>query len=103
MKDDLAGGTLPSKHFGVNAAWWAIMILALNLNVIMKTLVLGPEWGRKRMKAIRFGFINVAGRIQERGRRLRIRLQAASAVTELLLTARMKILELAQSPPGAVA
>ncbi len=101
MKEDLAGGTLPSQHFGVNAAWWAIMILALNLNVIMKTLVLGPGWERKRMKAIRFGFINVAGRIQERGRRLRVRLQAASPVTDLLLAARMRILELALPQPSA--
>jgi len=32
MKDDLAGGKLPSEDFGENAAWWWIMILALNLN-----------------------------------------------------------------------
>ena len=31
MKSDLAGGQLPSARFGANAAWWAIMILALNL------------------------------------------------------------------------
>src|SRR5450631_2448658 len=28
MKDDLAGGTMPSALFGVNAAWWTIMIIA---------------------------------------------------------------------------
>jgi hypothetical protein len=32
MKEDLAGGTLPSGDFGENAAWWWIMILAFNLN-----------------------------------------------------------------------
>jgi hypothetical protein len=32
MKDDLAGGKLPSAYFGVNAAWWPIMIIAMNLN-----------------------------------------------------------------------
>jgi hypothetical protein len=43
MKDDLAGGQFPSADFGENAAWWAIMLLALNLNVIMQRLVLGKE------------------------------------------------------------
>ena len=36
MKDDLAGGKLPSDDFGENAAWWWIMILAHNLNAMMK-------------------------------------------------------------------
>ena len=39
MKDDLAGGRLPSGLFGANAAWWAIMVFAHNLNVMMKRLV----------------------------------------------------------------
>ncbi len=39
MKEDLAGGNLPSGDFGENAAWWLIMVLSLNLNVIMKRLV----------------------------------------------------------------
>ena len=33
MKEDLAGGKLPSSDFGENAAWWWIMILAFNLNI----------------------------------------------------------------------
>ena len=33
MKDDLAGGSLPSGDFGENAAWWWIMILAFNLKL----------------------------------------------------------------------
>jgi len=32
MKTDLAGGRLPSGRFGANAAWWALMIPAHNLN-----------------------------------------------------------------------
>ena len=33
MKQDLAGGKLPSGNFGENAAWWGITVLAFNLNV----------------------------------------------------------------------
>jgi len=36
MKEDLAGGRLPSADFGVNAAWWWIMIISLDLNAMMK-------------------------------------------------------------------
>lgn len=41
MKDDLAGGKLPSSDFGTNAAWWWIMIIALNLNVMLKNSGVG--------------------------------------------------------------
>jgi hypothetical protein len=44
MKEDLAGGTLPSGDFGENAAWWWIMVLAFNLNAALKSLVLGGRW-----------------------------------------------------------
>ena len=48
MKEDLAGGKLPSGKFGENAAWWWIMILAHNLNAAMKGLVLQGSWVRKQ-------------------------------------------------------
>lgn len=63
MKSDFAGGRFPSGDFGENAAWWWIMIFAYNLNVLMKRLVLGESWVNKRMKAIRFGIINIAARV----------------------------------------
>jgi hypothetical protein len=63
MKEDLAGGKLPSSHFGENAAWWWIMILAFNLNAAMKRLVLEESWVAKRMKAIRFSLIGLPGRV----------------------------------------
>jgi len=40
FKDALAVGKLPSDDFGENAAWWWIMILALNLNAMMKKLAM---------------------------------------------------------------
>ena len=40
---NLAGGKLPSADFGENAAWWWIMILALNLNAMMKKLALADS------------------------------------------------------------
>lgn len=98
QKDDLAGGTLPSGRFGANAAWWALMILAHNLNSIMKRLVLGPAWIARRMKALRFGLIALPGRLIRHARGLVIRLPASHPALQQLLAARRKILALAGGP-----
>jgi len=87
MKSELAGSQLPSGKFGVNAAWWAIMILALNLNSAMKQLVLAPalgkRWARKRLKAIRYHIINLPGRIVNHARELWIKIGGTAALSRL--------------------
>lgn len=98
MKEDLAGGKLPSGDFGENAAWWWIMILSLNLNNAMKRLVLRKSWAPKRMKAIRFSLINIPGRIVERSRELIIRLARENPAYALLVEARISIKELSWAP-----
>jgi hypothetical protein len=98
MKEDFAGGKLPSGDFGENAAWWWIMILAMNFNTIMKRLVLGGSWASRRMKGIRFSFINIAGRIVERSRELIIRLVKGHPIFELYLEARCRITEMIPVP-----
>ena len=97
MKEDLAGGKLPSALFGANAAWWWIMVLAFNLNTAMKQLVLKESWAAKRMKAIRFSLITLPGRIIERSRELIIRIAKGHPSLEVLLNARQRIMELAPS------
>ena len=98
MKEELAGGTLPSGLFGANAAWWAIMVLAHNLNALMKRLVLGPAWVAKRMKALRFALIHLPGRVLRRSRRLIVRLPRGHPGLDLVLAARLRILALARGP-----
>ncbi len=100
MKEDLAGGKLPSDDFGENAAWWWIMILALNLNAAMKALALGEGWTKKRMKAIRFKLINLPARIVERSHGLWVRLSENHPSLELLLSIRSKIAALVPAPSG---
>jgi hypothetical protein len=92
MKEDLAGGKLPSGLFGANAAWWQIMILAFNINSAMKRLVLGESWGSRRMKAVRFWLINLPGRVLKRGGELFVRLCGGHASNELLFEARRRML-----------
>ena len=99
MKEDLAGGKLPSGDFGENAAWWGITVLAFNLNaygsginVAMQRLVLGERWLGKRLKAMRFGLISLPGRVVKHARGLYVRLSGGHPGQELLVGARQRIL-----------
>lgn len=102
MKDDLAGGKLPSGEFGENAAWWGIMILTLNLNAAMKRLVLPQNWRRKRLKAVRFGLINLAGQVRTRSRQLQLLLSPKQPAYALLLQIRERIAQLARGKPPTI-
>ena len=99
MKNDL-GGKLPSGSFGENAAWRRCMILAFNLNSLMKNLVFKGEWKRKRMKAIRYWIINIRARIIAHSRQLIIRLRDAHPSFSLMKNARARIMELGCVPAG---
>jgi len=89
-----------SGDFGENAAWWWIMILALNLNAAFKSLVLGGKWVWKRMKAIRFSLINIPARIIGRSRQLSLRLNAGDPAYGWLMSIRAKIARLLPAPSG---
>ena len=97
MKEDLAGGRLPSGKFGENAAWWWIMVLAFNISSAMKRLVLKGSWTTRRMKAIRFSLINLPGRVMTHARELVLRISREHPSLEILLAARRSIMELASS------
>ena len=98
MKEDLAGGHLPSGDFGENAAWWWMMILASNLDVIMKRLVLGQSWATKRLKAIRFQLINLPGRVINHARGLIVRISKSHPSFHSLVEARNRIAYFARAP-----
>ena len=97
MKRDLAGGVMPCDRFGANAAWWAVMLLAYNLTTIMKTVVLGGSWRRRKMKALRLHFICVAGRVVRRAKQIRIKV--ASVAHALMSAAASRIQAFALPPP----
>ena len=67
------------------------MILAFNLNSLMKHLALPEEWESKRLKAVRFGLINLAGRVVSRSRQLLIRLSGSHPAYPILLEVRRKL------------
>ena len=98
LKRDLAAGRLPSGLFGANAAWWAIAALAFNLNSAVTRLGMGGKWVNKRFKGLRFGIVNLPGRIVRHGRRMLIRIASDHPSLGLLIDARWRILTLASDP-----
>jgi hypothetical protein len=74
--------------------------LAHNLHSAMKRLVLGGPWVAKRLKAIRYSLIHLAGRVMEHGRQLIVRLAGGHPSNELLYRARARILELMEPATG---
>lgn len=98
-KNELAGGQLPSQKFGANAAWWQIMVMAFNLNVLMKALALPESLKTKGMKALRFQVIGVAGRVIQHARYWLIRLSGGQAMIDRIGEIRQRIAELAIPPP----
>lgn len=99
QKSDLAGGQFPSSKFGANAAWWQIMVLAYNINSLMKAFVLPAHLKRKRLKALRFHLICLPARMIAHARRLVLKLDVGEQTVQLLQEARRRIAVLAQAPP----
>jgi len=98
LKTDLSGGVLPSGEFGANAAWWWVSVISFNLNALMKSLALGLEWASSRLKALRFGLINVPARVLTHARTFLVRLCQGHPAYELFLAARRRIFELFPAP-----
>jgi hypothetical protein len=98
MKNDLAGGTLPSGKFGANAAWWGMMVLAHNLHAAMRVLALPDPLKKKRLKGIRFALIDVPGRVVEHSRQMFIRLAKGHPALSWLCQMRRAIRRLAPVP-----
>ena len=98
LKNDLAGGKMPSGKFGANAAWWWYAVLAFNVQAIMKRVALGEWWQSKRLKAVRFHLIHLPGRIVNQAHRLLVKLSIDQERYDWLLQVRRNIQELTRGP-----
>lgn len=98
LKNDLAGGMMPSGKFGANAAWWWCAVLAHNLQAIFKQVALDEAWRYRRMKAFRFHIINLPGRIVYSGNVLTLRLAINKDKLLWLKEMRARLLEFARGP-----
>jgi hypothetical protein len=76
LKNELAGGVMPSKYFGANAAWLRLAVIAHNVLTALKRIALPAELLRARPKRLRFLVINTAGRIVQHAHKTLLRLAA---------------------------
>jgi hypothetical protein len=78
VKNELAGGVMPCKYFGANAAWLRLVVIAHNVLTALKRLALPAELLRARPKRLRFLIFNTAGRLVRHARSLVLRLAATT-------------------------
>jgi hypothetical protein len=75
IKNELAGGVMPSKYFGANAAWLRLAVLTFNVLTALKRLALPPELLAARPKRLRFLIFTTPGKLVHHARRTLLRLQ----------------------------
>jgi hypothetical protein len=78
VKNELAGGVMPSKYFGANAAWLRLAVLSHNVLTALKRLALPAELLPARPKRLRFLIFNTAGRLVHHARQVMLRLAATA-------------------------
>jgi DDE family transposase len=79
VKNELAGGVMPSKYFGANAAWFRLAVITHNVLTALKRLALPAELLRARPKRLRFLIFNTAGRLVQHARQAVLRLAAQAS------------------------
>jgi hypothetical protein len=77
VKNALAGGHMPSQHFGVNAAWFKLALLAYNIASAVKGLCFSPQERTARFKKYRLLLVHLAGRMSRFQCTLRLRFRAS--------------------------
>ena len=91
LKNDFAGGHVPSHLFGVNAGWWNIAVLAMNVINVMKRFFLPRGYESCRMKTLRYVFCTLVGKVVTHARRKILRLYSGDAGSGLLMFAITKL------------
>jgi hypothetical protein len=76
VKNGLAGGVLPSGKFGANAAWFRFALLSYNVFSLMRGLALDGDFRRAKIRTLRLHLVNVSGRMNRNGCKLKLRLCA---------------------------
>ena len=91
VKNDFGGSHVPSHLFGVNAAWWNIAVLAMNVCNVIKRFFLPRGYEKYRMKTLRYVFFTLVGKVVTHARRKILKLYSGDAGANLLMYALNKL------------
>lgn len=77
IKNGLAGGHVPSRLFGANAAWFKLTLMLYNIGSAIKGLCLEADERLARWKKLRLLIIHLSGRLNRNACVLRLRFCAS--------------------------
>lgn len=92
LKNDLAGGHVPSADFGACALWWHLCVLAYNLQRLMTHALFPEERARVRRKRLLATIYPTPAKIVHHGKRIVVRVFGLPG--KLIENARWKLLQL---------
>jgi len=101
MKNELGAGTMPSRFFGVNAAWYRLCGLTFNVLSFLKRRALPARLRRARPERLRFELFTMPARIAEPAGRLVVKPNAPPSVATELIEARGRLLEIYEARAAA--
>jgi hypothetical protein len=87
LKNDFGGSHEPSHLFGVNAVWWNIAVLAMNVSNMLKMFFLPEGFKGCRMKKLRNLFFTLVGKVVSHARRTVLRIWSGDTGSRLLMYA----------------
>jgi len=79
----------PCRSLTADAVYFEIGVLAYNLTVAVKRLVLGDEWVRRTIASLRWQLLQIAGKVVRHGRQLILRVRKSHI--ELFRTVRQRL------------
>jgi hypothetical protein len=91
LKNDFGGGHVPSYQFGVNAVWWNIAVLAMNVSNAIKRFFLPRCYKSCRMKTLRYLFFTLPGKVVTHARQKILKVYSQDAGANLLIYAMNKL------------
>jgi hypothetical protein len=92
MKNELGAGTMPSKLFGANAAWYRLCGLTYNVLTFLKRRALPKRLRRARPDRLRFELFTMPARIAEPGGQLVVKPNAPPTLAAEMIEARGRLL-----------
>lgn len=92
LKDELGAGVMPSGRFGVNAAWFRINALTLNLLTVLKRRALPDSLRNARPRRLRFECFTAPAKLTLHQSQLTALMGVSPARLEMLVAARGRLL-----------
>jgi hypothetical protein len=89
LKGDFGLDAAPCSKFAANDLWIAIGILAFTLFVLFK-MALGGDWVFRKAKAVRFGILNIPGKLVYHARELVLKLGCSAGFLAFLEDRRLR-------------